>query len=155
MGELRSVLVNFWLWKPIGHHGPGFSLPLGRVTGGSLWYRTAPVAIADASTSSSDCFVVSGRMSTGAVVTAFFSSHTALQHLSVHSNGMSLPVRRVRGAAINEKRGMCILWYPQTPSMVHTCFTVVSSSGQSAIPAIFAGSILTPSLLMRTPKKSI
>jgi hypothetical protein len=102
------VEVNFWLWKLTGHLGLGFSLPLGNVTVGSLWYRTAPVAIANASTSSSNYLLVSGQINTGAVVTAFLRSHTAWQHSSVHSNGISLPVSQVRGAAMKEKWGICM-----------------------------------------------
>ena len=45
----------------------------------------------------------------GAVVTAFLSFWTALRHSSVHSNGTSLPINLVRGAAILEKSRMNIL----------------------------------------------
>jgi len=115
----------------------------------------ALVAICEASTSSSNCLLGSGRMSTGALVMRFLSSLTAAMQSGVHSNGMSFPKRRVIGAVMEENLAINMRWYPKTPMNERAPLRVVMFSGQSAIPAILAGSTVALSLVRRTPKKSM
>src|SRR5579863_9470697 len=149
------VVENFWEVKPTSRHGPGFSFLLGMVTTGSLWYRIPPVAICDASTSSSNCWLGSGRTRTGAFVTAVMSFSIASVWGGPHSNGMFLPNSFVMGAAISEKWGMNMQWYLTTLMKLQAPLIFQMFLGHSLIPAILAGLTVTPSFEMRTPRKSI
>ena len=111
--------------------------------------------ICDASTSSSNCQLGSGLTRTGALVISVISFSCAARCLGPHSKGTPLPVRHVIGAAIVEKLGTNILWYPQTPRRPLASLRVLMLRGYSVRPATLAGSIVAPCFEMRTPKKSI
>jgi len=115
----------------------------------------APVAICEVSTSSLNCLLGSGQMSTGALVMCFLSSLTAAMQSSIHSNGTSFLKRWVIGAVMEENLAINMRWYPKTPTNERAPLRVVMFSGQSAIPVILAGSTVAPSLVRRTPRKSM
>ena len=75
----------------------------------------APVAICEVSTSSSNCLLGSGRMSTGALVMCFLSSLTAAMQSGVHSNGTSFLKRCAMGVVMEENPAINMQWYPKTP----------------------------------------
>src|ERR1700742_1984281 len=71
----------------------------------------------------------------------------ASMHSFVHSKGVSFFVRFVRGLARAAKFLMKGCWYPSTPKVCRTCFTVRSVVGHSEIPVTLAGSMRSPSFV--------
>ena len=120
----------------------------------SAWYRIAPVAYCDVSTSRMNCLSWSGDMRTGSDVTMSHSVVNAVVHSSVQRNGEVFLSRFVSGLAIFANPRMNGHWNPKTPSVLHTSFTDLSMVGHSLIPAILLGSILISPWPRRTPKKS-
>jgi len=56
---------------------------------------------------------------------------------------------------MEENPAINMQWYPKTPMNEWAPLRVVMFSGQSAILAILAGSMVAPSLVRHTPRKSI
>ena len=109
----------------------------------------------DASVSSLNCCLGSGWIRTGALVILWIMVSCAHFCSGPYSNGTSFFVSQVIGAAIMEKSLQNIQWYPVHPRNPLACLRVCSSLGYSHNPAIFAGSTVTPSFEMCTPRKFI
>src|ERR1700742_4033172 len=115
----------------------------------------APIVNREASTSSSNCFCGSGYVRVGAEVTLRMRAFRASAHSFVHLKGTSFFVRFVRGLARAAKFLMKGRWYPSTPKVCRTCFTVRSVVGHSEIPVTLAGSIRSPSFVISHLSKVI
>src|SRR6267142_4117724 len=130
---------NVWEWYLQGRR---MGLPLRSVMVLSAWYRIAPVAYCDASTSKINCRSWSGGMRTGSKVTMSHSVVNAVVHSSVQRNGEVFFSRLVKGLVIMANPGMNGHWNPKTPSVLHTSFTDLRVVGQSLIPVIYWGRCL-------------
>src|SRR6202008_174362 len=147
MGQLRSVSEKVWEINPTS------LTSLGLV--GSRWNKIAPLAKHDASTSNSNCHVVSGGCSIGTVVMDCMSFPCASFCSGPQVKGASFLVRSVSGLAIFAKLGIKARRYPTTPRKLRMSFFPLSVRGHSVIPFIFAGSIATPFDDRFIPKKGI
>src|ERR1700742_3873820 len=129
MGQLRSVSEKEWETNPTGLNSFGLV--------GSHWNKIAPLAKHDASTSISNCHVVSGGCSIGAVVTDCMSFSCASLCSGPQVKGASFLVRSVSGLATFAKLGMKAQRYPTTPRKLCMSFFPLSVRGHSVILFIF------------------
>src|ERR1700742_620213 len=104
----------------------------------SHWKRIAPIVNREASTSSLNCFCGSRYVRVGVEVTLRIRVLRASIYSSVQLNGTSFFIRFVRGLASTAKFLMKGRWYPNTPRVCLTCFTVQSVVGHSEIPVTLA-----------------
>src|SRR6266850_2723950 len=111
-------------------------LPLRSFMTLSAWYRIAPVAYCDVSTSKMNCRSWSGGTRTGSEVMMLCSVVGAIVHSLVQRNGEVFFSKLVRGLAIVANPGINGRWNPRTPSVLCTSFTDLRTVGQSLIPAI-------------------
>ena len=109
MGYLCSVAENVCEWYP---HDRSIGFPFWFIIDLSAWYRIAPIAYWEASTSRMNCHVTSGTTSTGSEVTRLMRVVSAIVHSSVQVKIDPFFKRFVSGFAILANSGMNSLWNP-------------------------------------------
>ena len=109
----------------------------------------------DASVSNLNCHEGSGHVRTGALVIRVIICSCASCCSFPQVNGTSFLVRQNNDAVMMEKFLQNMQWYPVYPRNPQTYLRLWRVLGYSLSPATFAGSTVTPSFDMHTPRKSI